>query len=461
MTRRRTIGRLIALLLALALIAAACGDADTTSPQETTGSTAAEAPETTPAEAPDDTVAEATDDTTVDNDADDDEGVTEVESTTIRYLTFSAAPDFLDELDEMIAGFEAENPDITVEVETLPFDEYFSVLRTQIAGGDAPDAFEVNFENFVSFAAAGTLADMGPLSGGADDSVYYRDAFDAFALDGTQYALPASYSTVVLFYNKDLFAQAGIDEPTDDWTWDDERQAAADISALGDDVFGFFAGIHFWEFYKTAAQNDCKFFDGDTVSIDEPQCVEALQYMLDFVNEGSQPTEAEMSGISDGDMFLNGELGLLTSGIWMFDAFTDADFEWDIVVEPGNTTGGSHFFANGVAVSADSDKQEAAARWVRYFTSSDAAARIRVGAAWELPTLTDASLYDSYLSQEPPANREAVLASLENVVIPPVIERQEEMQDAVGAAFALAVSGDLTAEEALAQAKAEIEALLG
>ncbi|HIE22284.1 MAG TPA: extracellular solute-binding protein, partial [Acidimicrobiia bacterium] len=243
--------------------------------------------------------------------------------------------------------------------------------------------------------------------------------------------------------------------------WKDEREAARQIAALGDDVWGFFAGIHYWEFYKTAAQNGCSFFSNGEVTINEPGCVEALQFMLDAVNEGVQPTAAEMGGVSDGDMFINGELGMLTTGIWMFPAFEDASFPWDVVVEPGNTQGGSHFFANGVAVSATSEQKSAAYKWIRFFTSSPEAAKIRVGASWELPTLTDVSLYDQYLQIEPPANREAVLKSLENVVVPPVIERQSEMQDAVNALLERALSGELTAQEALDEAKAAIEQLLG
>jgi len=433
MKSTRNIIRLVAALVAFTLIAAACGDSGST-PTATADTTAS----TTTTAAPKD-----------------------AGPTTIRYLTFSAAPDHLADLDAMITGFETDNPDVKVDVETLPFDEYFSVLRTQIAGNDAPDAFEVNYENFVSFATAGTLADLSSHASDIAGSGYYQKAADAFALDGTPFALPESYSTVVLFYNKDLFDQAGIAYPTDSWKWADESAAAAKIAALGDNTWGFFGGIQFWEFYKTAAQNGCNFFTDGNVTIDEPQCVEALQFMLDYVNSGSQPTNAEMSGVSDGDMFLKGELGMITTGIWMFDSFADATFPWDIVVEPGNTSGGSHFFANGVAVSAASSKQDAAYRWLQYLTSSPAAAQIRVDAAWELPTLTDQSLYASYLSQEPPTNREAVLASLDNVVLPPVIVRQEEMQDAVGAAFDKAVAGDITATEALAEAKAAIEPLLG
>jgi multiple sugar transport system substrate-binding protein len=387
------------------------------------------------------------------------------EPTTIRYFTFSAAPDYLDELDQMVAGFEQANPDVKVEVENAPFDDYFTLLQTQVAGGDAPDAFELNFENFVTFANKGTLADLGPMiesDADLDTEAYYGKAFDAFAVDGTQYGLPESYSTVVLFYNQDLFDELGVEYPTDDWAWADERATAEAIAASGDDVWGHFAGVHYWEFYKAAAQNGCDFFAEDgSVTVNEPGCVEALQFMTDYVNDGVQPSAAEMGGVSDGDMFANGELGMITSGIWMFPTFDAADFEWDIVVEPGNVEGGSHFFANGVAVSSASEAQDAAYRWLRYLTSSDEAAKIRVDASWELPTLTDPALYESYLAAETPANREAVLKSLENVVVPPVIERQAEMQDALNDQIALALAGEITAQEALDAAKAEIEGLIG
>ena len=387
------------------------------------------------------------------------------EPTTIRYFEFSSSPDHLDELDAMIAAFEAENPDVRVDVEHGTFDDYHTVLQTQIAANDAPDAFELNFENFVSFATKGTLADLGPLSNADPDfdaGVYYQPAYEAFALAGVQYGLPESYSTVLLFYNKDLFDQAGIDYPTDDWKWVDERAAAEAIAATGDSVWGFFAGVHYWEFYKTAAQNGCPIFGDDgSVRINEPGCVEALQYMLDYVNDGVQPTAAEMGGLSDGDMFSRSELGMITSGIWMFSTFeSDADFDWDVVVEPGNTQGASHFFANGVAVSADSDKKEAAYRWLKFYTSSRESAEIRVGASWELPTLTDASVYEAYLAVEPPANREAVIASLENVIPPPVIVRQTEMQDLINGLLESALAGEITAQEALDQAKVGIEDLL-
>lgn len=432
MARPRSI--LVAVLAALALIAAACGG-NSVSEEPAGGDGARDAAE--PAGDP----------------------------VTIRYFTFSAAPDHLDTLDGMIAAFNEEHPEITVEVETAPFDDYFTLLQTQLAAGDAPDAFEVNYENFVSLAARGALADLDPLI--ADDpafdaGAYYPRAYEAFASDGTQYGLPASYSTVLLFYNKDRFAEAGLDEPDASWTWDDLRAAATELTEPGEDRWGFFRGIHFWEFYKVAAQNGCQILDGEAVTVDDPACVEALEYMLSFPEDGLQPTDAEMGGVSDGDMFVQGELAMIVTGIWMFGAFADAPFAWDAVVEPGNSEKAHHFFSNGAAVASDSDHPDAAYRWVSFLTGSPEAARLRVDASWELPTLTDASLFDSYLStDDPPANREAVLDALESAIVPPVIERQAEMQDAINAVIDRAKLGELSAEEALRQARTEVEALLG
>ncbi len=84
--------------------------------------------------------------------------------------------------------------------------------------------------------ANGALADLSDMI--SADAPYYPRALEAFQQDGKQYALPESFSTVLLFYNKDLFDQAGIDYPTADWTWDDAMTAAKAIRALGDDMWG-------------------------------------------------------------------------------------------------------------------------------------------------------------------------------------------------------------------------------
>jgi len=393
------------------------------------------------------------------------EAVEEMEPVTITYFTFSAAPDHMEELNSMIALFEESHSGITVEVETAPFDEYFTKLQALIAGGEAPDVFELNYENFVSYAARDVLLDLGPLAAADsnfDANVFYPRATEAFSYNGQQLAYPATFSTVVLFYNKDLFDAAGIGYPEPDWTWSDAVTAAQALTDAEAGVWGLFSPTQFWEFYKKAEQNNCQFFSEDMseVLIDSPACVETLQTMINFVGDGVMPSDVQMGGVSDGDMFANGQLGMAVTGIWMFSAFADAPFAWDIQVEPGMEQQATHFFANGVAAFDETSHPEAAWEWIKFFTASPEMAQIRIDSGWELPALNNPDYVQGYLEQSQPENRTAVFESLEYAIVPPVIERQNEMQDVVNQLLDQVKLGQLTPEEALSQAKVQIEALL-
>jgi multiple sugar transport system substrate-binding protein len=380
---------------------------------------------------------------------------------TLRYFTFSAAPDHLEDLDAIIQAFQAENAGVTIEVETAAFADYFTLLQADVAGGSAPDVFELNYESFVTYAANGALMDISDMM--SADAPYYARALEAFQYDGAQMALPESFSTVLLFYNADLFDQAGLEYPTADWTWEDATAAATAIRALGDDYWGVFSPVQFWEFYKKAAQNgECSFFNEDMTesTINSAACVETLETMVSFMNNGLMPTAADLSGVSDSELFLSSKLGMLVTGIWMFGAFADAEFAWDVQIEPALNQHAHHFFANGVAVSATTANAEAASAWAEFLTASETAATVRVDSAWELPALNEPAYFEAYLSQTPPANRAAVFQALESAIVPPVIERQSEMQDTVNALLTQVVDGELSAQEALDQAKAALDELI-
>lgn len=383
------------------------------------------------------------------------------DNVTVRYFTFSAAPDYLEELDTIVTAFEEANPGITIDVTTAPFADYFTLLQADVVSGDAPDVFELNYENFVTYAANDTLLDISEYLSG--DAPYYPRALEAFTYEGAQLALPETFSTVLLFYNADLFDAADVDYPTDEWTWADAVSAATAINELGDDVWGLFSPVQFWEFYKKAGQNgDCEFFNEDMTesTINSAACVETLSTMVSFINDGLMPSSAQLSGMSDSELFLSGNLGMLVTGIWMFGAFEDADFSWDVQIEPMINQHAHHFFANGVAVSATTGNAEAAAAWAEFLTASEVAANVRVESGWELPALDQPEYFAAYLEQTPPANRAAVFQALESPVTPPVIERQNEMQDAVNALITRVLDGELTPQEALDQAKAELDALI-
>jgi multiple sugar transport system substrate-binding protein len=388
-------------------------------------------------------------------------GAAEGAEVTIEYFTFSAAPDHLDTLQTIIDAFEADNPGVTIEVQTAPFDDYFTRLQTRVAGGDAPDAFELNYENFVSYAASGALLDpTAAAPAELDPAVFYPEAFEAFSYEGVQYGLPASFSNVVLFYNKDLFDAAGVDYPDDSWVWDDVLVAAEELTDPDAGVWGVYQPVSFFEYFKVLAQNGGRFFDeGGDVAFDSPEGVEAAEWLVDKVGE-VMPSEADMGGQDDGGMFASGQLAMWYSGIWMFTGLADADFAWDIVVEPGNVERASHFFANGVVASATTEHPAETVRWLQYLAGSETTVQARLDASWELPPVADLDLLSPYLEQGSPDNREAVFASLESVVLPPVIERQQQMQDAIGQSLDRVLLGQVSAADAIADAAEAVQALV-
>jgi multiple sugar transport system substrate-binding protein len=388
-------------------------------------------------------------------------------ATVVKYMAFSPAPDYIPQLEATIAAFETAHPDIDVQYETQSYNDYFTKLQTVIAAGQAPDAFELNYENFVSFANKGALADLTPLIAadtGFKTDIYNPTALAAFSQDGKQYALVESFSNVVLFYNKDLFDKAGVAYPTADWTWKDELAAAEKLTDPASGVWGDFAPIQFWEFYKTIAQNGGSMFNADKteVTLDSPANVEALQWMVDKVNTYHvTPSDVEMAGQGDGDLFKAGKIAMLRTGIWMFGDFTaNAKFNWDIQLEPGNTNKAHHFFANGVAVSATSPNQAAAYEWLKFLTSSREAVDIRIKAGWELPAVSDPAYVQGYLDQPVPESREVVFQALDTAVTPPVINNWSQLTDIVGKELEAAKLGTKTPQQSLTDAAAAVKGIL-
>ena len=383
---------------------------------------------------------------------------TEPENVTITYCNFNSSGGNEETLQKMVDAFREEYPYITVEVETIGYNDYFTQMQTRVAGGTAPDCYELNIENFAAYANKGLLAEIS----GVDVSGLNETALNAFNVKGVQYGLPESFSNVVLIYNKDLFDQAGVAYPTADWTQDDLQAAAEAIRALGDDIFGIWQPITYNEFFKVAAQYGGALLNEDKTefTINRPENIRAAQALVDRVLVSNvQPNTAQQGGMGDWDMFMSGRLGMIPTGIWAFQIFTEnCGFDWDIAVEPGSTRKATHFFSNCVVLNPESKNREAAATWLAWLTSSTKSAEIRLEAGWDLPALSDMDALASYLEITPPENREAVFESLNYLVLPPVIEDYALMSDIIGQYLAAAADGTMTVEDALNAAQADCEA---
>jgi len=380
--------------------------------------------------------------------------------TVINYMTFSAVPDHEDTLKEIVKAFESQNPGIHVNLIFTPWNDYFLKLSTMYAGGNPPDAFEINYENFLEYASDGLLAPLDSfMKEGEFEGVFSKKAYKAFSFQGKQYGLPESFSTVVLFYNKELFDKYGVAYPSPNWSWIDEFAAAVKLTDKKAGIWGIYQPVQFWEFYKVLAQNGGAMFDTQgRVIVNNVAGINALKWLVDKTKYGIMPSEEELSGLSPEDLFVMGKIAMLHTGIWMFDKFrNEANFEWDIEVEPGMHTKATHYFANAIVISANSKHKEAAWKWVKFLTTDEYSIRKRIEEGWELPAVINNELIEEFLKVDTlPNNKRAIFDSLNWAITPPVIKGWSALADTVNREIDAVKFGIKTPEEALNDLAAEL-----
>lgn len=376
-----------------------------------------------------------------------------------------------DTLEGIVDAFHAANEDVIVDYEIVPYGDYATKLNTQLASGSEPDLFEVGYENFLTYAAKDVLLDLnGTIASDAEfkPEVYKKLAYDAFNYNGKQMGVTHSFSDVVLYYNKDLFDAKGLPYPDASWTWKDELEAAQQLTDAANGVWGTYAPLQFFEFYKTVAQNGGTLFDANgNPTINSPANVEALQWMIDKASKHkvSPALNDDTFNQPDADLnaFKDGKIAMARFGIWNFGTFADAPFEWDIALEPGNTQKAHHFFADGLVASKNTTNAEAAWRFMKFISSDPAAVSQRIAAGWSVPAVDDEAIMDAYYKQTPPDSKKVVTEALDSLVLPPVgpkPERWNELTAAVGDELDKAKLGRSSAQEALDAAQKKVEALL-
>jgi multiple sugar transport system substrate-binding protein len=141
--------------------------------------------------------------------------------------------EIVDEVNAMQDGFE-------LIYEPKPAD-YYTVLQTALAGNEAPDLFWLD-QGSMTWAYDGVLLPIDDYLANddrptADPSDYFPGVWDTGLIDGKSYGLPWIAQPVVVFYNKDIFDEMGVAYPTPDWTWDDFKQIAMDLT--NEDHYGF------------------------------------------------------------------------------------------------------------------------------------------------------------------------------------------------------------------------------
>lgn len=130
----------------------------------------------------------------------------------------------------LIEAFEAQRPDVQVEfVPVGRHPEHVTRLTTAFAAGNAPDLFLINFRRWGQLIASDVLEPVGPLleaAGLFDREAFYAPPLEGFTYQGQLMCMPQNVSSLVVYWNRALFAEYGVEPPRPDWRWSDFHDAA-------------------------------------------------------------------------------------------------------------------------------------------------------------------------------------------------------------------------------------------
>lgn len=407
---------------------------------------------------------------------DQDGGVADGESTTIRYA-FWGVPEEVEVQEQLKAAFEEQNPDITVELDHVSDAGAFaSNMLTQIAGGNAPDVFYLGEATVASFAHRGVLADLMPYveRDGIDLEQYVDATVQPLVNENNEmYAFPKDNTAMMVYYNKRLFDEAGVEYPSSDWTWEDMRAAAEALTIRENGQirqYGIDYGAGWTTYMPTAYSNGGSLFNEDFTAstYSDPATAEAIQMIADlWLKEPAVAPSPEAfadMGLNGTDLFLSGRLAMQLNGRWNAFFIRDLEDEWGVAPMPTIKEPKSASLFVTLAVPENSKNKDAAWEFVKFVVSEEGQ-RINSPTGLGLPVieelLNDGSTW--LLEDESPENADVYLESLTERAEPfPFHPQWSETIDEIAARELDAVwRGEATAAEAGERIDQQIGAVLG
>lgn len=298
------------------------------------------------------------------------EGKTADGKTKIRFASWDTAED-ADVQQELVDKFNESHDDIEVVLEAYG-SEFDTKIAAGMGAGDTPDVMYM--WNYPAYAAGLEELDSYIEEDGYKDE-FYETLWDYNSLDGKVYGIPIGFTTHALFYNKDIFAEAGVAEPTNDWTWDDVKKAAKEITdKTGKKGFAFQMKPDPYDYEMYLWSNDTAYCDEEgnlDGSLNSDKSKEVFSMFQDMEKDG-YAAATEKSGT---DEFLAGSVGMYVYGSWSISSFNEAGLNYGVVDIPA-FAGASHdsvsiLSSSGISMSSTCKNKEAAWEFIKYWTSEE------------------------------------------------------------------------------------------
>lgn len=285
-------------------------------------------------------------------------------------------------MEKLIADFSTRFPEVTVNLEVTPWDQYFTKLQTQASSDTLPDVFWLPPTQVPLYATHGMLQPLDDVVAEEkiDLSKYPEQLVEMHSVDGTAYGVPKDFDSIAIFYNKAIFDRAGVAYPEAGWTLDEFKETAAAItSALqSEGTYGVsmvFEGQS--TYYPTILQHGGEVIseDGKTSGYDNPKTQAGIQFWSDIISEGVSPSVAQLTDSPGDEWFTSGRSAMYQGGNFDIKNIMKSEIAEHVqVVElPKGEKQATIFNGLGNFVSHNTDNKVAADAFLAYLGSQQAA----------------------------------------------------------------------------------------
>ena len=380
-------------------------------------------------------------------------------------------------IDGFAADFEKENPGVKIRpIYSGSYQESIAKALTAVKSGEPPVTSILLSTDMFTLIDEDAIVPFDEIAKSADDQAWVKTFYPAFMENsqtgGKTWGIPFQRSTIVLYWNKEMFKEAGLDPNRPPANWSEQleyaqkltrRDAGGKVTQWGIQIPS--SGFPYWLFQALAIQNGVNLMNaaGTETYYDRPEVIGALQYWVDLARKHKVHPEGIVEwGTTPKDFFERKMAMMWTTTGNLTNVRNNAKFDFGVAMLPagkqrGSPTGGGNFYVFKKSTPA---QREAALKFIKWITQPARAAQwgIDTGYVAVRPDAFDTPAMKQYVAGFPAAAvardqlpyAKAELSTHDN----------QRVTKALNDGLQAALTGTKTPEQAMKDAQREAERLL-
>ena len=296
---------------------------------------------------------------------------------------------------EAIARFNENNPDVEVKQTCVPVTSWSDFIQkwiTMSTSGEAPDVINIGLEAVQMAVSNDLLMPLDEIVSEDQDLSKVKEEYapvllDGFSVDDNLYGLPNGTQTMVMYYNKTMFDEAGLEYPKDGWTWDEFYEDAKKLTKSDGSVYGFGLSSSYFQLTPWWSTNNTALVDeNQTPALNSKKMVESVEFLDKLVKEKVTPDPISSDVYT---MFSSKQLAMVGAGRWVLNTWQDAGLtnaDFDCVQWPVNEKEGSVFGGAAWCISKNTENKELSIELLKSLVSEETLKAVAAGGQQVPPT---------------------------------------------------------------------------